>query len=115
MTAVKTTKQFINWLTGKPIALFDAPNSAFNASGTNHSPGLVPDPGSTANTVRFLREDATWALPTYTINVNDFRAKCDRISDDTVAIANAYASLVARAHGGVIYFPPGDYVFSSFP
>jgi len=115
MTAVKATEQFINWLTGKPIALFDAPNSAFNPSGSTHSPGLVPDPGSTTNSVRFLREDATWALPTYTINVKDFGAKGDSSTDDTAAIAAAYNSLVARGHGGVIYFPAGDYVFSSFP
>lgn len=33
------------------------------ASGTNHSSGLVPDPGSTAGTTKFLREDGTWAEP----------------------------------------------------
>lgn len=33
------------------------------ASGTNHSSGLVPDPGSTQGTTKFLREDGTWAEP----------------------------------------------------
>lgn len=33
------------------------------ASGTNHSSGLVPDPGSTAGTTKFLREDGIWAEP----------------------------------------------------
>ena len=32
----------------------------FGASGSSHSVGYVPDPGSTAGTTRFLREDATW-------------------------------------------------------
>lgn len=34
--------------------------SVFIASGPSHASGLVPDPGSTAGTTRFLREDATW-------------------------------------------------------
>lgn len=35
----------------------------FVASGSTHAPGAVPDPGATAGTTRFLREDATWAAP----------------------------------------------------
>ena len=34
----------------------------FGASGANHAGGAVPDPGATAGTARFLREDGTWAL-----------------------------------------------------
>jgi hypothetical protein len=33
------------------------------ASGASHAAGMVPDPGATAGTTRFLREDATWAVP----------------------------------------------------
>lgn len=32
-------------------------------SGTGHAAGLAPDPGATAGTTKFLREDATWAVP----------------------------------------------------
>jgi hypothetical protein len=32
----------------------------FNGAGPAHSPGLVPDPGSTGGLGRFLRDDATW-------------------------------------------------------
>jgi lysophospholipase L1-like esterase len=35
----------------------------FRASGASHAPGAVPDPGTTAGTTRFLREDGTWAAP----------------------------------------------------
>ncbi|HEU0048012.1 MAG TPA: hypothetical protein VFQ43_10460, partial [Nitrososphaera sp.] len=35
----------------------------FVASGGSHAHGLVPDPGSSAGTTKFLREDATWATP----------------------------------------------------
>jgi hypothetical protein len=34
-----------------------------SASGSNHSGGLVPDPGSTAGTSKYLREDGTWQIP----------------------------------------------------
>ena len=36
---------------------------AFIASGATHAPGAVPDPGATAGTTRYLREDATWDVP----------------------------------------------------
>jgi hypothetical protein len=35
----------------------------FGASGTTHTPGIVPDPGATAGTTHYLREDGTWAVP----------------------------------------------------
>lgn len=37
--------------------------SPFVASGASHAKGLVPDPGATSGTTKFLREDATWATP----------------------------------------------------
>jgi trimeric autotransporter adhesin len=33
----------------------------FNASGIGHAQGAVPDPGATAGTTRYLREDGTWS------------------------------------------------------
>ncbi len=36
----------------------------FIASGASHAAGLVPDPGASSGTTHFLREDATWAVPT---------------------------------------------------
>ena len=35
----------------------------FVASGVSHAPGGVPDPGAGAGTTKFLREDATFAVP----------------------------------------------------
>jgi len=43
------------------IAAADMP--VFVASGASHAPGAVPDPGASAGTTHFLREDATWAVP----------------------------------------------------
>jgi hypothetical protein len=33
------------------------------ASGASHRAGIVPDPGATVGATRYLREDATWAIP----------------------------------------------------
>jgi hypothetical protein len=33
------------------------------ASGSGHSQGAVPDPGATAGTTRYLREDGSWSVP----------------------------------------------------
>lgn len=35
----------------------------FKASGSLHASGAVPDPGATAGSTRYLREDGTWAVP----------------------------------------------------
>jgi hypothetical protein len=43
------------------------PNTQMGASGPNHAPGTVPDPGATAGTSKFLREDATFQLTVQTI------------------------------------------------
>lgn len=37
--------------------------SVMGASGSNHASGLVPDPGSTEGTTKYLREDGTWVVP----------------------------------------------------
>ncbi len=47
--------------TMRTIVPADVP--VFGASGASHAAGAVPDPGATAGTTRFLREDATWAAP----------------------------------------------------
>ena len=41
----------------------DTTYSVMGASGSSHASGLVPDPGSTAGTTKFLREDGTWQIP----------------------------------------------------
>ncbi|AOJ62499.1 hypothetical protein WJ32_08530 [Burkholderia ubonensis] len=44
-------------------ALVGADIPPFTGSGASHTTGGVPDPGSTAGSTRFLREDSTWAVP----------------------------------------------------
>lgn len=63
--------------------------STFGASGSGHSRGVVPDPGASAGTDKFLREDATWATP---------------VSDLTNAVILAPASSTRN-----IITPTGDF------
>ncbi len=37
--------------------------AAMVASGGSHAPGIVPDPPSSSGSTKYLREDATWAVP----------------------------------------------------
>lgn len=46
-----------------PLVPADYP--VFVASGASHAIGAVPDPGSTAGSAKFLREDASWQVPSY--------------------------------------------------
>lgn len=50
----------VNTRTGA-VTLIGTDLPVFAASGTGHSAGAVPDPGATAGTTRFLREDGGWA------------------------------------------------------
>ena len=47
------------------------------------------------------------------VSVRDFGAKGDNSTDDTAAIAAALAALYRR-NGGTLYFPSGQYLFTSF-
>jgi hypothetical protein len=67
-TVAKTRRPILNFLA--PItATDDAGNTStdiavpvFIGSGASHAIGLVPDPGASAGTTKFLREDGTWAV-----------------------------------------------------
>lgn len=47
----------------RAIVQADLVGAVFHGSGSSHSVGAVPDPGASAGTTKFLREDATWAVP----------------------------------------------------
>lgn len=53
--------------TGKEVVVNTATMAAllsvFGASGSSHAVGIVPDPGASAGTTRYLREDGTWDVP----------------------------------------------------
>ena len=62
---MSSPEKFVNYLTNQPVTLTNLTGSNFGASGANHSTGLVPDPGSTPGSGKFLREDATFAQVAY--------------------------------------------------
>lgn len=67
----------------------------FSASGVIHAKGLVPDPGSTAGSIRFLREDTTWSIPFQNnFNVLSYGAKGD-YSTGSAGMTNGSAILTA--------------------
>lgn len=57
----------------------------FVASGASHAMGAVPDPGSTAGTTRFLREDASWQAPAAGTSGTQCTAATPVTVTDTVA------------------------------
>jgi hypothetical protein len=63
----------------------------FVASGASHAVGAVPDPGSSAGTTRFLREDSTWVAPSSGSTVT----VCTASSPVTVSNTNASTALLS--------------------
>ena len=61
---------------------------AFVGSGASHKKGLVPTPGATPGTTKFLREDATWVQVTESIIV--------AASDETTALTTGSAKTTFR-------------------
>jgi hypothetical protein len=68
-TGVPTTRQILTpagfGLTGGGALSADLTlkGVVMAASGASHAMGMAPDPGATTGATRYLREDATWAIP----------------------------------------------------
>jgi hypothetical protein len=97
------------------------------ASGASHAPGAVPDPGATAGTTKFLREDATWATVTspsapplrgsvaaafgsggsYTVSfpsgsaVGDFALLCSANTSGGITVPSGWTTLASDTSWGV--------------
>lgn len=52
---------FVEFKTGTPMALADTNASDFIGAGVTASPGLVPSPGNSGSTNRYLNETGVWA------------------------------------------------------
>jgi len=93
----------------------------FVASGASHAHGAVPDPGATAGTTRFLREDSTWATPAggggsapggsagslqYQVNSTTFGGMGTYSTDGTTITAGASGVLNLAAQTGANSFLP---------
>lgn len=71
--------------TTAPAAGSDLP--VMIASGGSHSGGAAPDPGSSAGTTHFLREDATWAIPPAYLGDPGTNGVLKRTALNTTAVA----------------------------
>ena len=81
----------VNARTGAVVLVgTDIPN--FIASGVSHAKGAVPDPGITAGTTKFLREDATWQVPAGGGGSNFTRSIVDYLSNNGIALPVLTAS-----------------------
>lgn len=67
----------------------DTTYTTMGASGSGHKGGLVPDPGSTAGTTKFLREDGTWVVPTV-----DVSGKEDKMSIVNAGLKTSYSPAI---------------------
>lgn len=85
-------------------ALVPADYPVFVASGALHAAGAVPDPGVSAGTTKFLREDATWVVPTFSssIEVKESDGSPDVTGVSVLAFDQATGLTVTNDGGGQV-------------
>jgi hypothetical protein len=76
----------------------------FIASGASHARGAVPDPGSSAGSAKFLREDATWNVPSGTGSYTDEEAQdaVGTILADTATVNFTYTDATPEIKADVL-------------
>jgi hypothetical protein len=86
------------------------PNDVFRASGAAHALGLVPDPGATAGTGKFLREDGAWAQATRGANFSANSVSSGVYVWDAQEF-NRASSIIARQNSNkeIVVAEAGDY------
>lgn len=82
----------------------------FGPSGSTHSPGAVPDPGATAGSTRYLREDGTWSVPSGASIAN-----VQVILPTSAIAANSCTTAATVAMSGVTTTTAFDTAFATNP
>lgn len=94
MAGLAEAEKFVEWKTGTPMVLADTTKSDFQAAGANSAKGLVPDPGNSGTTNRFLNETGVWlAISTvvlYSGALPSFNAKLSVTVSASAAIINIF-------------------------
>ncbi|HEY1984427.1 MAG TPA: hypothetical protein VGG85_03415 [Terracidiphilus sp.] len=92
--------------------------AAMVASGARHAGGLVPDPGSSTGTTRFLREDGLWQVPACSGVTGGADAKNTRTGNGgspggypSVVAHKMLTGLTAGMNPVVTYTPAADGMF----
>lgn len=90
--------------------------SDFIKSGANAASGLVPSPGTTAGTTKFLREDATWQVPVDTkVNVTlGTKTKAYLLATSTAPTSTAAGVTAISDTGVYLGTAAGELVASKF-
>ena len=81
----------------------------FSPSGTNHSQGLVPDPGATQGTTKYLREDGTWAVPEDSTDLTDYVQKSEIYEQSGGYVDLGLPSGLLWATGNIVKGANGNY------
>ena len=77
----------------------------FGASGSAHAIGAVPDPGATAGSTRFLREDGSWVAPSGGGAVSS-------VNGQTGTVVITPQSIGAQPNDAIVSGASADYTFS---
>jgi hypothetical protein len=92
-------------VTWRGIAVSDLP--VMVGSGASHAAGIVPDPGATAGTTRFLREDGTWVAPAGGGGLTNFTESVSTASPNTAAPVVSLKATNAASTVDVAIVPKG--------
>lgn len=110
-TSGQTAASFLATPTGstgtvalRTIVSGDLTGAIFGASGVSHSIGVVPDPGSSAGSTHFLREDGTWSVPP---------GSAGSFSDDGTTVLTTELLKAKRFIAGGTTLVSGDFAIGS--
>ena len=81
------------------ITINSAGYSNFVKSGSTAAAGLVPSPGTTAGTGKFLCEDGTWKTPSYTTNTDEKVKQSETSTTDYRGVVLGFNSNAAANTG----------------
>ncbi len=76
----------------------------FGASGSGHAAGVVPDPGATSGSTRFLREDGNWVAPSGGGAVSS-------VNGQTGTVVITPQSIGAQPNSAIVSGASADYTF----
>lgn len=98
---------------GPNRAILKAMQTHADACGMIRIVGTSLDPGdmgvASFNAIEVVPTDLPEAVPTAALNVRDFGAKADGVTDDAPAFQSAIAAAVSKGAGAVLLIPAGTY------
>lgn len=100
MAGLAEAEKFVEWKTGTPMVLADTTKSDFQGAGASSAKGLVPDPGNSGTTNRYLNETGAFLqisasqvadlVSLYSGNLPSYNAKLAVTVSASAALINIY-------------------------